>query len=324
VCKCISGKDSMCNGCCDGNSCLPFNQQSPSKCGSKTKCKSCDDSNDCTKDECVGKGTCQNTPRPYLYGCKVKGVSGKCIGKSCCTGCISGGKCIGGTHVDKCGKGGETCKICYTANVCKERSCSKGYCEYPNSSTSKQCPDTLYCTINEHCSGGSCITTKRSCPGDQCNTGDCANVGGCFKVPVTNGTICNDNNKCTVNDKCQGGKCGGDAKNCSGLNDACNTGKCNASTGSCYKKPHTGTPFIANCDSQYCSVNDTCNAGVCKPGTTRSCSHLNTQCKTGFCNLTMQSCQTKNKTNGTSCTTGGKPGKCTNGVCVALPPDQGL
>jgi len=324
-CKCITGKDSMCNGCCDGKKCLAYAQQTPKKCGSKKKCGSCDDKNDCTKDECVGKGTCKNTTRPYLYGCKDKyGTPGKCIGKSCCTGCISGGTCKGGAHVDKCGKGGETCQICYTSNICQERTCPKGACVYPNSSTSKKCPDTKYCTVGEHCSAGKCVWSKRNCPGDQCNTGDCANVGGCFKVPVTNGTTCNDNDKCTVSDKCQGGKCGGDAKNCTSYNDACNTGKCSASTGSCYKKPHTGPPFISNCDSQYCTVGDTCLAGVCKPGATRTCSHLSTNCKTGSCNFSKQACEAINKTNGTNCTTGGKPGKCTNGVCVKLDPDQGV
>ena len=325
TCKCITGKDSLCTGCCDGAACLPHSSQSPTKCGTQETCKSCDDGNDCTEDKCAGKGVCSNLPRPYLYGCKLKGVAGKCIGTSCCTGCISGGKCQGGTHVDKCGKGGETCKICYTSNICKERSCTKGICEYPNSPTTKKCPDTLYCTVNEHCSGGACVTSQRSCPGDQCNNGACKNIAGCYKTPVANNTNCNDSDKCTVNDKCQGGKCGGDAKNCSSLNDACNTGKCNASSGSCYKKPHTGTPFIANCDNQWCTTNDTCLNGTCKPGATRSCSSSSTQCRTGYCNFTKGACDATNKSNGTSCTaTGGKSGKCQSGVCVALPPDQGV
>ena len=227
--------------------------------------------------------------------------------------------------MDVCGTGGETCKVCYTANICKERSCATGACTYPNSPTTKTCVDSQYCTVNEHCSSGACVTSKRSCPGDQCNTGDCDNSKLCYKVPVSNGTTCDDGDKCTVSDKCQGGKCGGDAKNCNSLNDACNTGKCAASSGSCYKDPHTGTPFIANCDNQWCTNNDTCVAGVCKPGATRSCSSHSSECKTGFCNFTKGACDANDKANGTGCTaSGGKKGTCNTGVCVALPPDMGV
>ena len=325
VCKCIAGKDSLCQGCCDGVACRPYGSQSPSKCGSKTACKSCDDGNDCTEDKCVGSGVCQNLPRPYLYACKTGGVSGKCIGKKCCTGCVSGGTCEGGKHIDKCGAGGVTCKICYTTNQCQERSCTKGYCEYPNSPTTKTCTDSLFCTVKEHCSNAKCVSSPKVCPGGQCTAGKCDNSKGCQTVPANEGGTCNDGDKCTVSDKCTGGKCGGSAKNCSSQDDACNKGACNTGTGACYKQPHTGTPYIANCDNQWCTTNDTCAAGVCKPGATRSCSSHTTNCRIGFCSFSKGACDSYNRPDGTGCTaSGGKKGACTSGVCVALPPDMGV
>ena len=321
-CVCIAGPKSECKGCCSSpTKCVFLASQSPTQCGSGGKgCAGCNDGNDCTKDKCLS-GACAYDTRPFGYGCKANSVSGKCVGKACCTGCISGGKCKGGKNTSACGTGGASCQICYTSNGCKYPDCGKGKCEYPNKSSTTPCNDYKYCTVSDHCQSGACVGTTRTCPGDQCNTGQCDfGVQQCKKVPKSNGTGCNDNKYCTVTDKCQNGNCGGSQRDCSSLNDQCNWGQCSESQNKCYKSPKGN---IGCNDNKYCTVNERCNSGgACANGQPRNCSGQSDQCNTGMCSESQNKCYKSPKTNGTSCN--GGTGKCQNGTCVAIPPDQGV
>ena len=217
-CECLSGKSSLCKGCCLAGNCKQLSAQSASSCGSSGKaCTTCSDANDCTQDNC-SNGICKNVTRPYLYGCKKNGVSGKCIGTSCCTGCISGGACRTGKNVDKCGKGGGTCKICYTSNPCKARSCAAGSCTYPDRPDKYPCSGGR-CFMGTCCTG--CIDTKNwkcisgsssaACgtKGDNCQKCITSNpckvpaciLGVCGTMNQVNGTSCGSGMKC-LNGQC--------------------------------------------------------------------------------------------------------------------------
>ena len=151
--------------------------------------------------------------------------------------------------------------------------------------------------------GASFSTTPTEHCTDPCAGVDCSNLNGPCVVGVCNpssgqceaqnksaGTACNDGNRCTVNDRCNGsGGCVSDPVECSGLNNQCTTGVCNASSGAC--EPQYKDTSTACDDGNLCSVNDHCDsAGNCA-GTAKDCSSLNTQCTTGVCNASNGACE---------------------------------
>jgi len=88
--------------------------------------------------------------------------------------------------------------------------------------------------------------------------------------PDCNGTPCNDNLVCTVNDACQNGTCMGAPRDCSDGN-ACNGAEtCNPASGC-----EAGTPPVCN-DNNACNGVETCvPATGCVPGTPLSCNDGN-------------------------------------------------
>ena len=147
---------------------------------------------------------------------------------------------------------------------------------------------------------------------DKCNTG--INDKGTCKAQPKSGT-CNDENMCTLNDKCVNsgglGICEGTPKVCAG--NTCNTGKCDKTNGLCVNVPKTG---IVPCDdADPCTLNDLCQAGACK-GKAMDCSSVSDTCNLGLC--VKGSC-TKLPKSGTiscddkdACTDNDA---CNNGVC---------
>jgi hypothetical protein len=101
------------------------------------------------------------------------------------------------------------------ADQCNTASCDEtaDQCVPVPKSTVFSCNDGVGCTTSDKCTGtGSCAGTAVSCVSqtDQCNTGMCQEpTGTCAKVPVTNGTVCNDGNPSTINDQCVTGVCTG-------------------------------------------------------------------------------------------------------------------
>jgi hypothetical protein len=127
------------------------------------------------------------------------------------------------------------------------------------------------CDVNKVCNGGQCVacTSGASCDpgGNVCQTGATSCASGqsvCVaKGNVSDGTHCNDNNACTINDQCTSGTCAGTAPGCNSPPTCYSApGTCNPSTGACSYSPADGTP---------CGTNMTCGSGVC-------------QCSPGFTN----------------------------------------
>lgn len=215
---------------------------------------------------------------------------------------------------------------CSDDNVCTNDICSSGACSHSNNTAS--CSDGNACTVGDSCSAGSCHSGSApdcSNAGDQCNTASCdpsGLEGNCsIQTPRPNGTTCNDDLFCTVNDVCTGGVCSGDAKDCSSSSDQCNTGVCDEDADSCTAEPVAdGT----GCDDGlYCSVNDACTSGVCG-GSDRDCSQSADQCNSASCNEDANECLPVPLPDGTGCEDGQfctVADSCTAGLCGGTPRD---
>jgi hypothetical protein len=82
-----------------------------------------------------------------------------------------------------------------------------------------------------------------------------------MRMPVANGTACDDGMACTSSDVCTAGTCGGTPVDCSGMTTTCATGSCNPTTGACESTPR---PDGTNCtDGRACTRGDACDGGVC-------------------------------------------------------------
>jgi hypothetical protein len=109
---------------------------------------------------------------------------------------------------DPVGPGGKKTSLCDDGNPCTDDSCdAKSGCQNA-------------CTVNDACSGGSCVAgalntcnDSNVCTDDVCNTtaGVCSNNA--------NTQSCSDGNACTLNDQCSNKTCvNGAPKNCSDAN----------------------------------------------------------------------------------------------------------
>lgn len=109
-----------------------------------------------------------------------------------------------------------------------------------------------------------------------------------FEVAVCpgapDGTVCDDDNPCTVDDSCTGGVCGGDANACDDA-DACTADSCDPDTG-CANDP------IDDCvscttddecdDGAACNGAETCDTGACAAGEALVCED-DDDCTTDSC-----------------------------------------
>lgn len=174
--------------------------------------------------------------------------------------CVNG-KCVH-KPIDECCQVDEDCgsSVCYNAfcdtnrNVCVLSS--------PNNGTA--CNDYNDCTINDMCVGFKCEGKHLTCDtGSICSTGQCEQGKGCIMSAAPDGTVCSDNNKCTVGDECFHGMCAsGLQKDCTHFDSVCSRGVCDTNTGECVRVPlNEREP----CDDNIqCTINDQCHEGVCR------------------------------------------------------------
>jgi hypothetical protein len=188
----------------------------------------CDDGNLCTVGESCSAGTCAGgTPKDCSSldsDCATGAcgaASGECITvpKNEGLDCDDSDAC---TSADKCaaGKCEGTMKDCTSLDA---RPCVKGECNKTTveceakPQTGPACEDGNPCTLSDTCQAGTCAAGS---PKD-CSklTGACADgvcdtaTGDCMSAPKNEGMVCNDNNGCTINDKCAAGACVGPAGN---------------------------------------------------------------------------------------------------------------
>jgi hypothetical protein len=180
---CSDGKDNDCDGKTD---------KQDTGCLSCTGNAGCNDQNPCTEDLCKG-GKCSNGPTSE--------------GKSCSDGdaCTENTVCKSGL----CGWG--TPVSCPTpTNPCETAECDPAQgCVTKTKADGTSCKDNKYCTVSDVCKAGVCVGQPRDCgSAPVCNKATCDETQKtCVTSPEKDGTTCDDQDSCTQDESCQGGKC---------------------------------------------------------------------------------------------------------------------
>jgi hypothetical protein len=120
---------SNCKGCCNGNACVPGNDNGACGIGG-VACANCTVQNEV----CNGAGQCVNIPP-------------KCGPFNCANGCCHGNTCVPGSSDNQCGNGGALCQDCtQNGDVCQKPHCVPPHCD------SNNCPGC--CDQNLKCQPG--------------------------------------------------------------------------------------------------------------------------------------------------------------------------
>lgn len=359
--------------CDDGNPCTYGETCKAGQCQGG-KAYTCDDKRACTDDTCDGAGGCIYTIKKDA--CLVNGVcysKGDADPLNDCQACDAKAdnkaftplkddtKCLSATAPDvctlvvsgKCEKGqcvpGET-----MPRGCDDSSpCTKDTCDPDKGCVFTPVADGTVCTLDAPCKPGSCLNGKCFVPENadcddhnSCTKDECDKTAGCVHTPLT-GQNCDDDDACTVGDKCDTGQCKGMDRNCDDGN-ICTTDGCDALVGCwhdtvtnpCCKggvsicddnNPCTDDTcnhetlkcvYINNTaacdDGNKCTINDTCKDNVCA-GTASACNDGN-QCTTDSCDPNTGKCDYTPMANGAHCNDGldcSTNDHCQDSKCVA-------
>lgn len=280
----------------------------PAKTGS-----SCDDGNFCTDNGTCVAGVCETEPRDCSSAgdsCNV-GICDEeadaCVsqpvsdGTSCDDGafCTIGDTCMSGT----CTGAARDCSS--LADQCNAGACDEvaDACVPSPVADGTACDDGLYCNVGEACVAGACTGgAVRDCSalGGSCRTGICNEAtDACDGPPVADGTACDDNQFCTINDSCVAGTCtGGGARDCSAVAGLCQSDSCDDTLNQCVA---TSAPDGTACDDGlFCTVGEICMGGMCS-GTQRNCDVAADACNAGTCVEAMDACVPTPLSDGTNC-----------------------
>lgn len=264
----------------------------------------CSDGTLCTQEDACQGGACVPGPAVVctkLDGCHEVGLcnpqTGVCSNPLSKDGapCDDGSAC---TQKDSCQAG--TCAgtnpivcqapgQCQAAGICDPIS---GNCLYAPKADGSACDDGDKCTQMDSCQAGLCQGNNPTvCAAqDQCHdAGTCdPATGQCSNPAKQNDTPCDDDNKCTINDTCQLGKCAGPEIACPSA-DACHIeGICNPATGECANT----LPDGAACDDgDKCTEFDTCQEGVCSGAVPVVCDPPDSCHNAGVCNPSTGMCE---------------------------------
>jgi hypothetical protein len=221
--------------CDDGDACSIASACDQGACVA-TQFKSCTDGDPCTADTCT-KGVCEHTASPgdcddgnpctsedfCSNGACLGGGPAACTDGNACTndGCDPAVGCTYTNNADSCDDGDacslvDACEVgicvgsqppdCDDGNECTTDSCNvaTGCVSTKNLDF---CDDGDVCTDEDTCSNGSCIGgASIDCDdGNECTDDGCDAVTGC--VTTANTILCDDNDDCSFEDSCKGGKC---------------------------------------------------------------------------------------------------------------------
>lgn len=192
--------------------------------------------------------------------------------------------------------------------ACERVICAGGLCERVPRDLGSPCDDEDRCTQGTHCSAEGCAggTALACADANPCTRDLCDPLTGCKFEAQPEGAACDDRDPCTLDDRCGGGQCAGDAdpacacdidEDCAAFNSddlcagrlACEAGACRiaaasvvtcAAAGPCRAsvcEPATGecaavllADDTACDDNNPCTSGDRCSAGACA-GTTGGC-----------------------------------------------------
>lgn len=234
--------------------------------------------------------------------------------------CTVGDVCVEGlctgTAPNDCGLGGSEC----TTVVCDEEA---GACSEIPANEGSSCDDGLFCTVNDVCVEGVCLSDEMNdcgLDGSQCTAIACdEETKSCDEVPANEGSTCDDGLFCTVNDVCEKGECTAtEANDCGMEGDQCTTIACDESSRSCDAVPANEGQTCD--DGLFCTVGDSCVAGVCTPSAPNDCGLDGSQCTEVVCDEGSRSCDLApineggNCDDGQFCTVGDT---CVAGECVS-------
>lgn len=276
-CNEFGSSELMPEDCADGNLCTVGDGCANGEC-KKTTPADCSDDNPCTDDSCLPD-----------QGCVVDYNTASCDDG---TDCTEGDQCKNGA----CVPGALVCD-CATDEDCAAEE------------------DDDLCNGTLHCYEGFCMVNpvtvvKCQKPEDPCVDVQCQPATGvCKEVKAQDGTSCDDDNLCTLNDQCIEGECTGEPVLCSDDNP-CTTDSCAPMDG-CLFEPQDGNECS---DGNNCTWPDFCVDGQCF-GDTIDCQDGN-PCTKNTC-LPAVGCQMEELEgpceDGDLCTGGDT---CVNTVCV--------
>jgi len=196
-------------------------------------------------------GVCSNPP---------KADNSACDDLDACTQADScqSGFCTGGDPV--------VCvplTACHQTGVCDPLT---GVCTQPVKPDGAPCEDGDLCTSSESCTNGLCLGgTPVICQAlDSCHeVGVCEpNPGQCTNPAKIDGTACDDQNPCTLQDSCRAGLClGGQPVTCPAPGPCQLEGTCDPAQGGCV---NPNLPDATPCDDgSLCTQGDSCQGGNC-------------------------------------------------------------
>jgi len=261
---CTQLADDCMKGTCDNGRCI----------ASPLTATSCDDGQRCTEDDTCDNGTCAGNAKvcAALDQCHDIGVCDAATGvcsnptKPPATDCDDSLAC---TTDDTCLAGAcvGNAVICAPLDQCHDAGMcdtATGNCSNPARAADAECDDGLACTVADTCGTGTCAGTEVVClPLDQCHdAGECdALTGTCSNPSKSNAWTCDDGDKCTENDACNVGVCGGTAVVCTPTDECHDAGVCSTLTGLC-SDPARGNGVPCN-DNDRCTLGDACSSGFC-------------------------------------------------------------
>ena len=322
---CTTGEtcvDAKCVGsvpvdCLDGNPCTDDSCDPAQGCTYGLNSLPCDDGDVCTAGEKCENGACAggigvncNDGNPCTddscdaaLGCAHHPNQAPCFDLDLCT---IGDHCAEGLCVP-----GEQQAACEDDNPCTTDSCEpdSGCLHSP---VDGACDDGNACTIGETCTDGKCVgSVPVECVDENvCTDDSCDPALGC--IHTLNNAPCDDDDACTMGEKCDTGACqGGASVNCNDGN-ACTDDSCDV---------QAGCQHFANIlpceDGSVCTLGDTCGNKECLSGQSVVCDDGNL-CTDDHCDPVVGCTFTPNTIaceDGNACTTGDI---CSAGQCVGV------